>query len=238
LFSKLLVVIFSGLLQVFCILTITQSELRKRPQGEKLLGLLEAGASRLTNWRADADIRGEFEWIKRLCGWGLGLSVILLLLSAVLRFELPALLVLPFFIISFFGYASLEWVLNWKFIFRFYGVFFIVGIASVIFAFNSQVPEYRRLASLSVQMARLLGFSAAEPSLAITLAAWAGVLIGFFALMTVIALVVSAGIFTPLWLTSKLSDLLRRKFDWDVLWWLAFVVQFVVIILNGIASMM
>jgi hypothetical protein len=56
--------------------------------------------------------------------------------------------------------------------------------------------------------------------------------------MTVIALVVSAGIFTPLWLTSKLSDLLRRKFDWDVLWWLAFVVQFVVIILNGIASMM
>lgn len=235
---KLSLVILAGLLEIFCIFIFTEAGLRKRPRGRKLLELVEGGAAKFTNWRADADVRDEMKWVKRVCGMAFAASLILLFLSAVFRLQLLGLLILPFFVVSFFGYFSLEWILNWRAIFKFYGVFFLLLLAAIMYAYHGQAPEYQRLAALCVGSARLFGVTHPEPSLAFTLIVSAIVFLSMFALMTVIAVAVSAGVFTPLWLTSRLSDLLRKKFDREVLWWTAFTTQIVLVILQGVVNMM
>jgi hypothetical protein len=235
---KLPLGIFVLLLQIFCFFVFLEGELRKRPQGRKLLNFIENRTIKFTNWRADADIKDEIERVKRVFGWSLGSLILLAFIAAVFKLQWLAIFIAPFFIVSFFGYMSLEWIIKWRTVLKLYSGGVLLLIASISFAHYSGLSQYSQLASLSVHFARIVGMTHPAPSLTLTLLVSASVLLFPLLLMTIIAVVVSLGIFAPLWVTSRLSIFFKRTFNKDVLWWTAVCTQILVFILGWIVSIL
>jgi hypothetical protein len=236
--TKLPLIILAVLSEVFCIFVFCEADLRKRPQGQKLLDLIENETIRFTSWRANADIKDELERIKRFCGWGLGSLILLTLVAAVFKLQWLSIFIAPFLIVSFFGYISLEWTTKWRTVLKFYFGAFLLLVASILFAHHSDLSQYRQLASLSVQFGRIVGITDPVPSLTLTLLLSAAVFVLLLLLMTIVAVVVSLGVFTPLWVTSRLSILFNRKVSKNLLWWTAFGTQLSVVILNGVINIL
>lgn len=235
---KVLFVIFAVPLGIFCTFVFQEADLRKRPQGQRLLNFIENRTIRFTNWRADADIKDELERMKRFFGWCLGSLILVAFIAALFKLQWLAICIAPFFIISFFGYICLEWIIKWRTVLRFYSGVFLLLIASISLANYSGLFQYLQLARLSVQFARMVGMTDPVPSLTLTLLVSAAVFLLLLLLMTIIAILVSLGIFVPLWVTSRLSVFFKRTFNKDVLWWTAFCTQILLIILGGIVSIL
>jgi hypothetical protein len=235
---KLLLVVLASLLQIFSVLFSSEAQLRRRPQGRKLLEFIENRTRSVTDWRANADIREELEKIKGVCVRSLVGLIFLTFIAAVFRFQWLAILIGPFVVVSFFGYISLEWILKWRTFLKFYSGMFLLLTAAISFGYYSDLSQYWQLAHVSVRIVRIVGITDPVPSLTLTLLVSAVVFVSLLLLTTLIVVTVSLGIFTPLWLTSRLSLFLRRKFNKDVLWWTVLLTQIFVVILAGIVSML
>lgn len=235
---KLLLVILAGVLQIFCIFFFSERQLRKRPQGRKLLEFIENRTIRFVDWRASADVIDELDRIRGVCLRSLGGLIFLTFIAAVFRLQWLAMFIAPFVVVSFFGYISLEWILKWRTIVKFYSGAFLLLIAAISFGYYFALSQYWQLANIAVGFARIVGITDPVPSFTVTLLVSATAFVSLLLLMTIVVATVSLGIFTPLWVTSRLSAFFKSRFDKDVLWWTVFVMQILVVILSGIINML